>query len=254
MNNHFYAILDDGNYSVRRIELTQSLVTGIQKLFVQSGETLIGDNIEDYEFDGNYTPEADEVLFVEMKDLPGTITDIRRTSLGVRVLDFSKESIKALLWYDQKEDIFYFQSFDNRKRLDHKFVLFEDKKMFNQLSDNAFIVEDTVHAVYSDGRLYFKSYANANKILPLGDHFKLTTEEDIQQLAMDPKLSFEADWLIKKSNSTIKKLITKVEKAGILARYETTAIQLSAKKAFLDISLDEDGKIIFPKDIKQVRA
>lgn len=254
MDNHFFAILDDDNNSVRRVELSKALTEDVRKIFLDAGEALLNENIEQYEFDGNYKPESDEILFVELDQLPPAIEDISRSILAVRVLDFAKETIKALFWYEEKTDTYYFQNFDSRKRLDKKFVLFQDKKTYSRLDENAFIIEESVQGVYVDKKFYFRSFANANKIINLGSFFKAATEEDIRSFAENPKLSFDPEWLVKQSTSTIKTLIAKVTKKGILSDYETSAIQTSAKDSGLEMEIDETGKILLPEDIKKCRA
>lgn len=254
MNNNFYAILDDGKNSIRRIQLTTELVHQVRNIFTEAGNNLIGEGLTFISFDGNYSPEDDEVLFVEMEGLPDMLADLAKSAISIRVLDFSKETIKALLWYEESNETFYFQNFDQRKRLDHKFVLLESKDTFNRLQENAFIVEKNVNGAYQAGKFYFRSYANANKIISLSEYFKIATELDIRTFATDPKLSFNPDWLIKKGNSTIKKQIAKVINTGILSKYDTSLLQKAALVADLELKLDNNNKIIIPEDLKSCKS
>lgn len=254
MTNNFFAILDDDENSIRRIELTQELIPQIRQIFTKDGNRFIGADIQHTQFDGNYQPDLDEALFVEMATPPAPITEVATNTLSKRVLNLSTDEIKSLFWYENATRTYYLQTFDKRKLLSHKWVLFEDKKLFNRLQENAFIVDEHIDGVYRDGKFYFISAANANKIFSLTDYFKAANDHEIREFAKSSNIAIDAEWLVKRSNSAIKKQITQLTNSKILETTKVSDIQAQAETVAMQIEVGEDGKIVFPKDVKKCRA
>src|SRR5688572_17991933 len=132
MPDSFFAMITNG--SIKKIALAPEVESSIRNVFLRNGTALVEDKHQ-IEFDGGYDIESDEVLYVSM-DLPEELVDVSNNPIGVKVLNMDKDSIKALFWYEN--GIYYFQNFDHRKMLQHKFVLFINRQTFNQLKQNAF--------------------------------------------------------------------------------------------------------------------
>jgi len=242
---NFFAILDDG--SVRKINLTQSITTSIRNVFLEYGNLLVNEDTEEIEFDGNYIIQENEVLYVNL-ELPDDVKEAATNSIGIPNLDLNKENIKTLFWYEKK--MFFFQNFDNRKLLRNKNVIFYNENTYSKLNENAFIIENTVNALHMNGKFYFNSYANANKIFSLLEFYQEATNEEISQFAASDKILLDEDWMLENSNTIIRKQITLIQRSKILNTADTKKIKSHAKKFLLGIELDKMGKIIFPKDKK----
>ena len=65
--------------------------------------------------------------------------------------------------------------------LQRKMVLqFECGNIFAKMNNSAFIVEDKIHALYEEGKLYFQSYTVANQIFSLIDFVTEATNAEIE--------------------------------------------------------------------------
>jgi len=248
IQNNFFAILSDGE--VKKINLAQNVVPRIRDVFISNSVYLFQDNFEQIEFDGNYTIQDEEVLFVRLT-LPNDLLEAPNNPIGLRDLDLVKDQIKTLFWYENST--YYFQSFDRRKLLKNKNVLFFDKNTFDQLKQDAFILDNTVSAIYKDEKFFFKSYANANKIFSLLDFFEEATNEVLGEFCNAEKVLVDRNWLLANSNTLIRKHIALIQNSKILTTANTTKIQKSAKKFNLSIEL-EDGKIKFPENIQMCKS
>ena len=246
--NDFYAILEDD--SVRKINLLQNISASIKDIFVKSGTELINDDSEEIQFDGNQHPDNEEVLFVVM-DLPENIKEVSANSIGIPVLNLKTENIKTLFWYES--NVYYFQNFDKRKLLTNKNVILYDNQTYTKLQQDGFIIDNTVNAVYRNGKFYFNSYANANRIFSLLDFYQEATNEEIKTFSTNPKILVDAVWFTENSSSIIRKHITLLQKSKLLDTVSTKKIKSSAKKFELNIELDPSGKIIFPKEKKSCK-
>ena len=82
--NNFYAILEIGE--VRRINLTQDITGSVKNIFISAGAQLTSDGLDEVLFDGNYTIEEGEVLFVKM-DLDERVLEVLDNSVGIPILN-----------------------------------------------------------------------------------------------------------------------------------------------------------------------
>ncbi|MNY18911.1 hypothetical protein D3C86_1523200 [compost metagenome] len=190
------------------------------------------------------------MLFVQFT-LPDDVRESIVNPIGIEQLNLEQDQIKTLFWYE--DSVYYFQNFDRRKLLKNKNVLFYERNMFDQLKQDAFILENTVTAMYRDDKFFFKSYANANKIFSLLEFFEEATNEVLEEFASEKKIVIDKEWLLDNSNSLIRKHIALIQNSKILAAANPKKIQTSAKKFNLKIEL-EDGKIKFPSDAKVCKS
>lgn len=248
MINNFFAILSDG--SVRKILLTQALTPIIRNVFINFGVFILNDDTEEIEFTGNYKIDDEEILYIIM-NLPDSLNDVATNSIGIPNLNLDNDIIKALFWFEN--DTYYFQNFDSRKLLNNKNVLFYSNNTYSKLENDAFVVDNIVNAIYKNGKFYFRSYANANKVFPLIDYFEEATNDEIIAFSENDKISINQEWLIDNSNTLIRKHITLLQKSDILKTANTKKIKTSANKFKLKIELDALGKIIFPTDKKSCK-
>lgn len=197
-------------------------------------------------FDGNFKIDGDEVLYVEMS-LSNDLIEANSNAIGLEVLDITKDDVKTLFWIEN--DIYYFQNFDKRKLLQNKNVIFYSGRTYHRLNEDALIVENMVNAIYKECKFYFKSYANANKIISLSEFFEEASNETIEEFASNPVFELDLDWLKDNSDTMIRKQITLIQKSQILLSASSRKIKSSAKKFNLEIEI-ENGKLKLPNDKK----
>lgn len=244
---NFFAILKDD--TVRKIDLLQTITADIRSVFINIGNSILNDDVEEILFDGNFNIQDEEILYVELQ-LPDNVVEASTNPIGLQVLNLATDDIKTLFWVE--DNIYYFQNFDKRKLLQNKNVIFWDNNTFNKLTSDALIVDNVVNAIHKNNRLYFKSYANANKIFSLLSYFEAASDEVIDQFATNDKLTVDADWLKENGNTIIKKQITLIQKSNVLANANPKKIKTSANKFNLKIEL-VDGKLVLPNDKKQCK-
>jgi hypothetical protein len=244
---NFFAILKDN--SIRKIDLLQNITNEIRNIFIDNSLFLMDEDTLEIKFDGNYAVQEEEVLFVDLI-LPENIIEAKNNPIGLNVLNLDTDDVKALFWVEN--DVYYFQNFDNRKLLRNKNVIFYDNNSYNKLVENALIVENVVNAIHKNDKLYFKSYANANKIFSLMEYFEEASNEEIDEFAKSDKLIVDTIWLRDNANTLIRKQITLIQKSNILIKANPKRIQTSAGKFKLIIELD-NGKLKLPNDKKHCK-
>lgn len=249
---NFFAILK--NDSIKKIDLLQSITESIRDVFVNASLNLLDDDTTEILFDGNFAVQEEEVLYVEL-ELPANVIEASSNPIGLSVLDINIDKIKTLFWFEN--GIYYFQNFDNRKLLQNKNIIFWDKTSYNKFTDNALIVENHINGLYKDYKFYFNNFVNANKIFSLSIFYQEATDIEITEFVKNDVISVDLDWLLKNSNSLVRKQITLLEKSGVLKKVNTKSVKTNANKFKLKIELTVDGKLILPenkKDCKNVLA
>ncbi|NDW12674.1 DUF4868 domain-containing protein [Bacteroides sp. 214] len=243
----FFALLR--NDTVKKIDLLQSITNDIKTVFIENSTNLINSETEEILFDGNFNIDGNEILYVEMA-LPEAVIEASTNSIGIETLNISTDDIKALFWIEN--GMYYFQNFDKRKLLQNKNVLFWSDSTYHKFSSNALIVENAVNAIYKDGKFYFNSYANANKIMSLASFFEEASNETIDEFAAQELLNVDSAWLKENGNSMIRKQITLIQKSNILATATVGKIRSSARRFNLTISFN-NGKLDIPNDKKMCK-
>ncbi len=247
--NNFFALLKDG--AVRKITLNQKVSTEIKKIFVDAAIDFKAYDIEEIEFDGNYRVDPDEILFVNFT-LPDPITTAISNPISIQILNLDKDEIQALFWVEHKEDktpIIYFQNFDTRKVLKNKHILTYSTNTYTKLDASAFVVDETISAIFEDKKLFFKSYTNANKVFSLSEFYQAATDEDIDTFSKDKSIEIDVMWFKDNSNSTIRKQITLIQKSKILMNADVSKIKKGAADFEVSIKVSK-GKLCFPNDVK----
>lgn len=244
---NFFAILT--NDEVRKIDLTQNIIPQIRTLFVDGGEAMFND-VEEIEFTGNYKIDENEVLYVEL-ELPQNIQQAARNPIGVHNLNPAVDEVRVLFWFE--DNTYYFQTFDKRKLLRNKSIIFLDNQTYNLLDNDGLIIDNVVHAVYKDDKFYFLSYTNANKVFSLADFYKEATDEEIRTFGGGDKVSLDEEWFLDNTNSAIRKQITLLQKSNVLAAANTRLIRRDARDYGITVTLDDDDKICFPNNKKECK-
>lgn len=252
MPNHiaicnFFAILKDN--SIKKINLVQAITLDIRSIFIDNAKLILNSDTEEILFDGNFRIDGDEVLYVEMQ-LSEYLIEARDNSIGIDMLDINQDDIKALFWIEN--DVYYFQNFDKRKLLQNKNVIFYSNNTYNKLKDNALIIENHINAIHKDGKFYFKSYANANKIISLTEFFEEASNETIEEFATNTILNMDLNWLKENSDTIIRKHITLIQKSEILRAATPRKIKNSANKFNLIIEI-VNGKLVLPNEKKDCK-
>lgn len=246
--NNFYALLEDN--SIKKIILTQTITKSIRDIFIKAKEQILNEHTEEILFDGKYHPQENEISYIVM-ELPENFKEVQSNSIGIEILDLASDKMKAIFWYEDRE--YYFQTFDKRKLLNNKSILYFSNDTYTRFEQNAFVIDNIVNAIHKNGKFYFNAYPIANRIFSLLEYYQEATNEDLKTFCTNKNIVIDSDWLVANSNSIIRKNITFLQESGILKTANTKKIKTSAKKFELGIDLDLQGRIVFPQDPKSCR-
>lgn len=255
---HFFAILRSDDILIRRIPLERDVEFNVGDLFLSHFDEYFNADMNIEPFEAGYTPQEDTTTFVEMA-LPAEFNDIPDNTNVYSELDRDYEipEIKVIFIYDVGSQTYYFQNFDKRNLLTRKMIaMWSGLNTYTTLREsNAFIIDNAVHAIHKEGKLYFKNFIQAGKVFDLTSFFSEASEQDMDEVFGNALFNSDIPWLKENSDSVMKKQITALKKSGILDKVKPQSKKFIAAAKRVGISADvyNTGQIVLPQNKKQCK-
>ena len=254
MNDFVFFLLSDG--SIRKVLLANEVVQDVVELWEPSYARFISDEITEVAFNGSYKPDKEEVMYVTM-ELPACFADIPNNTNNYNEISIPGDSIKTVCLYHNGS--YYFQNFMNNYIVKaSNIALFWSNDTFKKfVEQKAFTIEETVNAIYHDGKLYFRSYASARQIFDLTAFYTEATNADIDNvLGNNVFLGTDCEWMKENSDSVMRKQIKSIKDSRILAGLNVTtkSFRSWAKKAGIPEGVYNTGNLVFPKNKKECKV
>lgn len=267
--SNLFALVDDNEAPIRRIPLTAALNAELAQLFAEQQAALLNDR-QPIAFTGSYNVDEGEIFTIADYPLPPAIGQAIGNPLTCPVLNLNTEThrIKALFsgtWSAANKTV-NFQVFDAGKLLSNRWTLIglpiQAGDTYKRLEEPGLILQDKLTAHFHNGTLHFSSYHNTKRFLGLADYYREATDTDLDDFAAIDLFAFEdragfkeqADSIIRKKIALLQK--NEVLKAITVADIQTVANNFNAELSeehHIIISVDGDGKLVIPKDKKQLK-
>lgn len=260
MPRNLYALCrPDTHPLVKRIPLGQQLQAQVQELFDAQEHDFLAGIEQEHQFDGGWTPEAEELLTIELAEQYAIIEKaFTGNALAVRAIDtdnIEREVIKALCLGgpDNSPDRIRLQSFNSRHLLTQKFSVFMQGNAFRRIDEAAFTLDSSLAGVIDAGTLKFKSYHKVRAIFDLQDAYQEATNEELQTFAAHPsvKIADEAAFMAT-ADQTTRKLIHGIQRNDVLNTHEPNEIRTAAESVGLVVEVKDDC-LHFPTERQQIK-
>lgn len=261
---NLFALLDDEQTPIRRIPLTDGFQQELGNFFDDQHQKFVGDR-QEIEFTGSYNVDAGEIFRIQNYPLLGAITNALSNPLNCSILNLIEEThrIKSLftgIWTDRKKQV-RFQVFDSGKLLKKGWTLIGSGNTYKKLEEPGLILQDKLTALYIDGNLLFISYHNTKRFLDLSNYYIEATDADLDTFAENELFEFEdQDSFKSNADSIIRKKIALLQKNNVLDNLSVNDIEAVANEfnqhvgeEYKIIIAVNDGKLIIPKDKKQLK-
>lgn len=264
-NANLFALVEDEQTPVRRIPLTANLSAELAQFFAAQQSNLLNEK-QEIEFTGSYNVDQGEIFTIDDYPLIPAIGQVISNPLTCQMLNLNDEShrIKALFtgrWTSANKSV-NFQVFDAGKLLSRGFTLVGSGDTYKKLEEPGLILQDKLTAHFNNGTLYFSSYHNTKRFLDLGDYYREATDTDLDKFAAAELFAFEDQASFKDhADSIIRKKIALLQKNRVLENLSVTDIQTVVanfnqelpEEHHITINVTEDGKLLIPKDKKELK-
>ena len=218
--------------TVKYINLSEDIVDEVKDIFLQGGNELKPEGIEEDKFDGNMiSREGENIMYVEY-NLPEDFNRIPNNQADISIFDIADDIPKSIFYYDESK--FYFQVFNKKNLLKRKMILRmkEYGNEFEKMDDSAFIIGNNVHLIFENGRLYFQNYTVANQIFSLTDYVVEATAEEIKSFEKTEGIDVSADAITNVANVKTRRLIKSLSNTENIAVFMRKSTKV--KKGLLD--------------------
>ena len=247
--SQFYALMHDN--TVKYISLKEDIVTDIRNLFINGGAKLKPEGIEEDIVDGNIVSRNGENITYVKYNLPEDFLRVPDKQADMSEYNINEDVPKSIFYYVDGK--FYFQIFNKKNMLQRKMVLqlFEYGNVFTKMNNTAFIVEDKVHAIYENGKLYFQSYTIANQIFSLIDFVTEATNTEIESFGEIKGIDVSAENIKHIANIKTRRLIKLLSSTNNITTFMRKASRTKTsllKKYGINAQINGDNELVLPTD------
>lgn len=244
--SQFYALMPDN--TVKHIPLKEEIITEIKNLFINSGATFKPEGIEEDVFDGNIVSRNGENITYVHYDLPEDFARILCNQADMSEYNINEDMPKSIFYYDDGK--FYFQIFNKKNMLQRKMVLrFEYGNVFAKMNNSAFIVEDKIHALYEEGKLYFQSYTVANQIFSLINFVTEATNAEIESFGELDGINVNTESIKHIANIKTRRLIKLLSNTDNISTFMRKASRTKTSllnKYGVNAQINENKELVLP--------
>lgn len=214
--SQFYALMSDN--TVKYISLKEEIVDDVKNIFINGGNKLKPEGLEEDEFDGNIVSRNGENIVYVNYILPDDFQRIPDNQADISEYNINRDMPKSIFYYDDGK--FYFQAFNKKNMLQRKMVLqICGDNAYSKMNNSAFIVDDKVHAIYENGKLYFQSYTLANQIFSLIDFVTEATNGEIDSFGNIAGISVDANVVKDIANVKTRRLVKLLSSTNNIATF-----------------------------------
>lgn len=251
---------------IYRLELDYASQKAICEAFSSSVESMTKGKIA-RDFEVNYKPEDDEILYIERFLLADEIKDAIRNPLGVD--SYRKDpdvvskgddflgfpDIRAIFVGERILDIdgerfnIGFQRYRKEQNLIAlPFRFFYSNETFKREKHFGIGITYNLDCYYSDDKLWFTSFFFARQIFDLSKYYRLASDPEVEQFVKSEALSFEnAEFFVKMANSYVRRKIAMINDSAVLKNHTAKQIRSLAENSGIDIKVQDD-KVVIPEE------
>lgn len=258
-NSSIMVLLDDKEkVEIFKLETSRETQRMICSKYAEAYEKLCCEK-EKIEFNGNYKPESEEILYIENYDIENEIIGAVRHPSSLPAFNPTAENqnkIKAIFVGEiTKNGInIVFQKFKKEQYISTKGVnLFFDNKTFIEEKRFGINISNEIDCVYSKGNLLFSSYYMARQVFNLKDYYRIATNDEVENFAKLKRIKFDdTDIFFRQTDSHVRKKIASILDSKVLELYPASEIRKMAKRTGVNINV-KSNKIVIPTDKKQMK-
>lgn len=264
-NINLFALVDDDQMPVRWIPLTADLAAELNEFFAKQQSEFLAEK-QQIEFSEGYNTDGSEIFTIAEYPLPEFISSVLSNPLPIQKLNLIEEShrVKALFTGTWKSGVkvVNFQVFDAGKLLKKGFTLIGSGQTYKKLEEPGLVLQDKLAAHFANGTLFFSSYHTTKRFLDLTPFYREATDADLDNFVSSPLFAFEDETSFKDhADGMIRKKVALLQKNKVLDDLSVRDIHKIASSFNQDlpsefhvhINISDDGKLIVPKDKKQLK-
>lgn len=248
---------EKGQSEIYKLETDKNTQSAICSTYENAYQEMY-ESKEMIEFDGKYTPDSEEMLYIEGYAIKDSILEAVKNPAGVEsfIPQIGENRIKAVFVGEINQGNYNiaFQKFKKDQYISTKGIsLFFDKNTFFQEERFGICISDDIDCFFTDNKLVFHSYFMAKQIFDLKDYYRTATDNEVQNFTEIETLEITSPELFKsQADSRVRKNIASIIDSGILKQYSAKKIQTMGKQTGIGISV-KNNRIVIPSTKKEMK-
>lgn len=243
--------------AVYRMPLDNALQNEISLLF-QNQYLDFTRETEIVEFQGSYKTQKGELNQISDYDLPKPYQHALSNPSNIEILDLNntQESPKALMASIDIDgsSIIIFHKVSTKNVLETAFSIWQSGDIFKKIDERVFTLDNKVVASYDGKDLLFNSFTQIRSFLPVDDYYEEATQSDLDDFVAVEEFAFTDEQRFRDGLSALsRKKIKQIQDNKIMENTTPKRIKKQSKKYNIDISFNDLGQVIFPKDVSQCK-
>lgn len=262
---NFFAIIQvDDSEEIRLLRTSSAVQQQLSDIFQKEASHFTDPNLEHVAFSQTYNTDTSEVFSITDFELNSDIEPAIDDPASIDSLDISSGDlppIKAIFtgWKSDNGELnVAFQLFKKNQYLTRSGIsLIISKDTFTELSTPGIIITYELVAFYQNGTLLFDSFFQARQIFKLADHYRQSTQADIDDFVSHEKILIADSGAFNEiADSWVRRKLAIIHDRGLLDQISTPDIASKASSFGITIQTDSvDGVDVIrvPDDKKEVK-
>lgn len=249
---------EKGQSEIYKLETNRNTQSAICSIYEDAYQNMYASK-EMIKFDGKYTPDSEEMLYIEGFAINDSILEAIRNPAGIEAFipELDENRIKATFVGEVHKGSYTiaFQKFKKDQYISTRGInLFFDKNTFFQEKRFGICISDEIDCVFTDNKLAFHSYFMAKQIFDLKDYYRTATDNEVQHFTEIETLEIASPELFKsQADSRIRRNIASIIDSGVLKQYSAKKIQTMGRQTGIGISV-KNNKIVIPSTKKEMKV
>ncbi|MBO2588863.1 Kiwa anti-phage protein KwaB-like domain-containing protein [Shewanella algae] len=264
-SQNFFALIkdDSGNTQVKRIRVQGPLQNELVSLFSQQLISFDHDVDTEVPFNGDWKPDANEVLVLTDVDEAQVMVDAISANASsfhaLQLSNFASEPIKAVFtgFVENNETTVLVQKFSSRQALSLSqipIIKMQTGNTFVKATEDIFTLDNKLVAVIVGNSTKFKSFHNARMVFNLANFYQEATDTDLNAICQHSSLEVaDTDNFVAEADSQVRKMVHTISSTALLDNYSVAEIQTAAQ-GFPNVPITvNQGKLVLPSDKRELK-
>ena len=246
--------------TIKRVKVTAEVQRQLEGIFIQQEQNFRSGTTEEIEFDGGWTPEPNELLFIAGTDESNSIYEAAKKDVvsmpSIDAKKFDQAGIRALAVFvsSHGKDRLLLQEFLPRQSLERKFSLVLEGDTFGRLSKPAFSIGSALADILEDDRIKFRLFSRIKIVFDLTDTYREATDAEVDKFCELQRISVaDHDVFKARADQKMRKLVHAIIKRQTLNNYTANQIKTAAETQGFSVDV-RNHKVIMPTEKANAKA
>lgn len=255
---NFFVLTDIPGQRVLHVSVSAGLQKNLTSAFRDQRMTFTADR-EEIEYRPAYHPEPDEIFKINPFDDLDDLLKITQSPSSLDSLEPDSTIYGHIVSFFSSSDSaneLLFQNFDQRRIISNKgLAMIWDSSTFRQMREPGLSPGKNLGAILRGDELLFQKSWCARRIFDLTSYFKEATDEQLYEFLRHKHFTHhDSNSAHSQFDSWMRTKVCLILESGVLDKHNPEQLRIIAADLSYSLSIDSQGRIIFPQEKKQMKG